>query len=833
MGTDVSLGKEAMKKLSRVTRAAALIGACAALGLAGLALADTITGDANSVTTNIDPSVTVSQGSSGSGKFGLVVSDNATDPVNGCNAGTGGSKPPVVLSVASNQSWLTLGQSTITLTGCDNGTTSDGLQNAANVSFSVANTAPAGATATVTASYQSGGATGGSYTSGSFQVKTPAAPPNTAPSKPGKPSASSSLNNDGVFGLNWAASTDAEGNPISYRLEHKDANDAGYSLVSGAGSLSGSSFAFTSSAPEDEGTWTYQARASDGTLSSAFSDASDPVKVDRSAPNPPSISASKTPEYDPSGTDNDWFKDSVTLSFSANGDPTLQDGSAGSGVDASSIPADVTKNTSGSHSVSGTIKDNAGNQSSASRIVNVDATDPTVDIAGCPSGVVGRNSSHSIDVSASDAQSGLASDPSGTVSLDTGTAGQHTKTVTAVDNVGHEKSSSCTYTVNSPPGAPGKPAALSSLNNDGVFSLNWAAASDPDNNVDHYALQHKDANDAGYSPVSGAGTLGGSSFAFTASSPEDEGTWTYQAKAVDAFGEDSPYSDASDPVKVDKSAPSAPTASFDRAPEDATGNWFKDSVTVSYGGSSDPKLADGSDGSGVAGYTAAQTFSTSASHAYSGKATDKAGNDSAAATGTAKVDATDPVVSLTCPSEVKLGSTGSASWTAADAHSGIAGAASGSVPLDTSSVGQKTASVPVGTVHDKVGHGSAATSCQYQVVYDFHGFFEPVNNPNWLNSMKAGQAVPVKFDLSGYQGMSIFAAGYPISKSIACPSASQPDAIEESFDYAGQSSLSYDQTTQRYSFVWKTDKTWATKCRQLVVKFVDGKEYMANFQFTK
>jgi hypothetical protein len=822
-----------MKKLSRVTRVAALIGACAALGLAGLALADTITGDANSVTTNIDPSVTVSQGSSGSGKFGLVVNDNAADPVNGCNAGTGGSKPPVVLSVASNQPWLTLGQSTITLTGCDNGTTADGLQNAANVSFSVANNAPAGATATVTASYQSGGASGGTYTSGSFQVKTPAAPPNTAPSKPGKPSASSSLNNDGVFGLNWAASTDAEGNPISYRLEHKDANDAGYSLVTGAGSLSGSSFAFTSSASEAEGTWTYQVRASDGTLSSPFSDPSDPVKVDKSGPNAPSISPSKTPEYDPSGTDNDWFKDSVTLVFSANGDPTLQDGSAGSGVDPNSIPADVTKNTSGSHLVSGTIKDNAGNQSSASRTVNVDATDPTVEIAGCPSGVVGRNSSHAIDVSASDAQSGLASNPSGSVALDTSAAGQHTKTVTAVDNVGHEKSASCTYTVNSPPGAPGKPSASSSLNNDGVFSLDWTAASDPDNNVDHYALQHKDADDAGYSPVSGAGSLGASAFAFSASAPEGEGTWTYQAKAVDAFGEDGPYSAASDSVKVDKSAPSAPTASFDRAPEDATGNWFKDSVTVSYGGSSDPKLADGSDGSGVAGYTAAQTFSTSGSHAYSGKATDKAGNDSAAATGTAKVDATDPVVTLTCPtSPVILGSSASASWTAADAHSGIAGAASGSISLDTSAVGQKTASVPAGTAHDNVGHGSAGASCQYQVVYDFRGFFQPVDNNGVFNVAKAGSAIPVKFSLSGNRGLNILKQGYPTSTVISCTTSAPTDTIEETVT-AGGSSLTYDASADQYIYVWKTDKTWAGKCREFNLGLADGTTRTARFNFTK
>jgi hypothetical protein len=654
---------------------------------------------------------------------------------------------------------------------------------------------------------------------------------NTAPSKPGKPAASSSLNNDGVFGLNWAASTDAEGNPISYRLEHKDANSS-YSLVSGADSLSASSFSFTASASEAEGTWTYQVRASDGSLSSPFSDPSDPVKVDKGAPNPPSISPSKTPEYDPSGTDNDWFKDSVTLAFSANGDPNLQDGSAGSGVDPGSIPGDVTKNTSGSHSVSGTIKDNAGNQASVSRTVNVDASDPTVDIAGCPSGVVGRNSSHAIDVTASDAQSGLATDPTDhALALDTSTAGQHTKSVTAVDNVGHEKSASCTYTVNSPPGTAGKPAASSSLNR-GVFSLNWAAASDPDNNVDHYALQHKDANDAGYSPVSGAGSVSGSSFAFTASASEDEGTWTYQAKAVDAFGEDGPYSDPSDPVKVDKSGPSTPSASFDRSPEDATGNWFKDSVKVSYGGSTDPKLADGSDGSGVAGYTAAQTFSTSGSNAYSGKATDNAGNDSSAATGTVKVDATDPVVTPTCPSEVKLGSTATASWTAADAHSGIAGAASGSVSLDTSSVGQKTASVPAGTAHDKVGHGSASASCQYQVVYDFQGFFQPIDN-GVMNVAKSGSTIPVKFSLKGDQGLSIFfSSAYPNSGSIACTADPSQDAIEE-YSTGTVSGLKYDATADQYIYNWKTTSSWAGSCRQLIVRLADGTYHRADFKFTK
>src|SRR5262249_2199810 len=181
-----------------------------ALTIAAAAIADTISGDANSITTNIESSVTVSPGGSGTGKFALVVNDNATDPVNGCNAQ--GSNP-VVLQLASNKSWLTLGAGTISLTACDD-TGTAGLQNAANVGFSVAANAPAGDTATVTASYQSGGKAGGSYTPGTFSVQTPAVV-NTAPTTPGAPAlaAGSNAPNTGVFGLTWGASTDAQNDP--------------------------------------------------------------------------------------------------------------------------------------------------------------------------------------------------------------------------------------------------------------------------------------------------------------------------------------------------------------------------------------------------------------------------------------------------------------------------------------------------------------------------------------------------------------------------------------------------------------------------------------------
>ena len=83
-----------------------------------------------------------------------------------------------------------------------------------------------GDSATVTATYQSGGKAGGAYTSGSFSVQTPAVV-NTAPTTPGTPglAAGSNTPNAGVFDLTWAASTDAQNDPITYRLEHKNAND--------------------------------------------------------------------------------------------------------------------------------------------------------------------------------------------------------------------------------------------------------------------------------------------------------------------------------------------------------------------------------------------------------------------------------------------------------------------------------------------------------------------------------------------------------------------------------------------------------------------------------
>jgi hypothetical protein len=111
----------------------------------------------------------------------------------------------------------------------------------------------------------------------------------------------------------------------------------------------------------------------------------------------------------------------------------------------------------------------------------------------------------------------------------------------------------------------------------------------------------------------------------------------------------------------------------------------------------------------------------------------------------------------------------------------------------------------------------------------FFGFFQPIDNAPIVNTVNAGQSIPVKFSLTGYQGMAIFAAGFPASQSIACSSGT-PDLIEETTT-AGASGLSYDAATDQYRYVWKTERSWRGTCRKLVVKFSDGTTREALFQF--
>ncbi|MBV9790708.1 MAG: PxKF domain-containing protein, partial [Chloroflexi bacterium] len=142
--------------------------------------------------------------------------------------------------------------------------------------------------------------------------------------------------------------------------------------------------------------------------------------------------------------------------------------------------------------------------------------------------------------------------------------------------------------------------------------------------------------------------------------------------------------------------------------------------------------------------------------------------------------------------------------------------------------GQYTVTV---TVTDKDG-GVGTASFTVSTVFVFSGFFQPIDNLPTLNTVNAGRAIPVKFSLSGNQGLNIFAAGYPKSQQISCDSSAPTDAVEETSS-AGNSGLSYDASTDTYTYVWKTEKSWSGSCRQLIVKLSDGTTHYANFKFAR
>jgi hypothetical protein len=368
------------------------------------------------------------------------------------------------------------------------------------------------------------------------------------------------------------------------------------------------------------------------------------------------------------------------------------------------------------------------------------------------------------------------------------------------------------------PSAPGAPGLTTETSpNQGTFVLDWTAAADPDGTPVGYRLYRHDADESHFSEISTPQS------AYDFRSGEPEGTQTYAVLADDG-NLLSTRTIASQTIVVDRTAPSAPSRGTDRSPD--AGNWWRDTVTLSFFGSTDPDLPDGSPGSGVTSITAPITVTTSGVHPLSGTATDAAGNVSDETTATVRVDAESPTVGFTaCPGDVILKSATALAWSASDPSSGISGATSGSVALDTATIGSRTASV---VVSDLVGHQSTAT-CTYRVVYDFQGFFAPLGNPPKLTDIKAGTVIPVVFSLGGDQGLGVLAVGSPQSAPVSCTA---PETLTSGVATVASGPLDYQKAQGgRYRYSWSTSKSWAGTCRQLIVTLTDGTVHRANVRF--
>lgn len=97
-------------------------------------------------------------------------------------------------------------------------------------------------------------------------------------------------------------------------------------------------------------------------------------------------------------------------------------------------------------------------------------------------------------------------------------------------------------------------------------------------------------------------------------------------------------------------------------------------------------------------------------------------------------------------------------------------------------------------------------------------FFPPVNNPPLENTVTAGRSIDVTFSLGGNRGLDIFAPGYPVSKLGASETPT-----------SGR--LTYNTKTGRYTYVWRTERALAGTERELILRFPDGSEQRAIFNF--
>lgn len=127
---------------------------------------------------------------------------------------------------------------------------------------------------------------------------------------------------------------------------------------------------------------------------------------------------------------------------------------------------------------------------------------------------------------------------------------------------------------------------------------------------------------------------------------------------------------------------------------------------------------------------------------------------------------------------------------------------------------------------------SSVDEATVAVLYDFAGFFRPVRNPPAVNRVEAGDEVQLKFSLNGNHGLRVFAAGSPTIQFVSCTTW-QPTGDAVTANPAGRSKLEYSKGSDRYTYEWKTIKSWAGSCGQLRLTFNDGTTRTALFRFTR
>jgi len=439
-------------------------------------------------------------------------------------------------------------------------------------------------------------------------------------------------------------------------------------------------------------------------------------------------------------------------------------------------------------------------------VPGTDQTPPVVSCGG-PSGVSGSNgwytSQVSVGCTSSDDGSGLADASDGSFALATvGDGVVSTPSRTVADNSGN------TTTV-----GPFGPFKIDTV----APSVGCGSPSGTLGSGGWYTSEISVACTA-TDTTSGLASASDASFTLATSG---EGTRSIGARSVTDVAGNTSSTGVFGPFKIDTVAPSvgcgSPSGTL------GSGGWYTSDVSVVC------TASDATSGLAVPD-DASFTLATSGEGSRSIDAhtvTDVAGNGSSTGGfGPFNVDLFDPTIAISSPvggATFVLGSPVSASFSCGDTVDGsgvdtcVGSTADGSA-LNTGNVGAHTFSV---TAVDHAGRATTVSQT-YSVVYAFG----QAVTPGGRTSVRAGSAVPVWFSLGGISDMSAVRA-----VTSAAASCDGSGSISIATPVAMNGGLRYDASSDRFSFVWKTDRSWAGSCRLLEIGLNDGTTHTLMFDF--
>jgi hypothetical protein len=202
----------------------------------------------------------------------------------------------------------------------------------------------------------------------------------------------------------------------------------------------------------------------------------------------------------------------------------------------------------------------------------------------------------------------------------------------------------------------------------------------------------------------------------------------------------------------------------------------------------------------------------------------------------APADTAAPTITITTPGDGAtyfLNQVVNADYSCADEVGGsglksCVGPVASGAAIDTSSVGPKSFKVDA---EDNAGNKSSLTH-NYNVAFKFSGFFAPVDNPTWVNKVKAGQAIPLKWRLLDANDVP-YTTLSSATMSVAGFTCSLGTTIDELEEVAAGASGLQNLGDGYYQLNWKSPTSYAKSCKTLKLDIGEGSTHNANFEFTK